>query len=223
MIIEENEIYLETENQLLIFNATEKTNLQLSSVTNITSTRYDYLRDMIKVDNYLYLINGSNLFIYDISITSLPIKLKDISIAKNPRFIIRKENFLFINSYSKNQISVYNITQKDNPTIFTNYYFGGYSNDVKIQDNIAYLANSEDGLRVIDVSAPTKPKEIAHLRTNKSLYYLLIANKILYALTEDSLQIIDVTSPYSPTLISEFYSNQTRSSFREMVIVDNYA
>jgi len=84
---------------------------------------------------------------------------------------------------------------------------------VFVQNDIAYIANGEDGLRIIDVSDVSNPKEIGSFAL-KNAVSVIVVDEIAYVIEEgqiednralkDQLKLIDVKNPLTPRLIGEY-------------------
>jgi hypothetical protein len=89
----------------------------------------------------------------------------------------------------------------------------GLSVNVRVQDGVAYLARYKDGLRVIDVSNPSAPKELGAsptTRTDELYNDVKIADGpggrryVLMASNRRGVVVIDVTAPASPVEVTTF-------------------
>lgn len=67
---------------------------------------------------------------------------------------------------------------------------------------LAFVAVSSAGLRIIDVSNPTAPAQIGALDTPNSAYDLEVRDGIVYLADYGSVRAIDVSNPRRPSLIS---------------------
>lgn len=82
-----------------------------------------------------------------------------------------------------------------------------------VQDDIAYIANGEDGLRILDVSDLSNPSEIGSFDL-KMAVSVIVVEGVAYVVEEgqlednralrDQLKIIDVSIPGAPRLLGEF-------------------
>jgi hypothetical protein len=85
--------------------------------------------------------------------------------------------------------------------------------DVFVQNNTAYIANGEDGLRILDVSNVSNPREIGSFDL-KNAVSVIVVDEIAYVIEEgqlednralqDQLKLIDVSNPAIPRLMGEF-------------------
>jgi|GEM_PF-2993843 len=101
--------------------------------------------------------------------------------------------------------------------------FWGYSSDVEIVGNYAYVATGTGGLRILDITDPTNPIELSYFYTGLKLWNIVVDNNLVYGASEGALTIFDVTNPAQPTLISttEFsiHSNTRVKKNGDMLIV----
>ncbi|MBD3312656.1 hypothetical protein GF352_04360 [archaeon] len=101
---------------------------------------------------------------------------------------------------------------------------GGEANNVFVSGDYAYVAASDDGLRVVDVSDPFNPVQASH----EVLYYVDVAVGVFvsdgYAYVangDDGLRVIDVSDPEN-AFVTNGYLN-TGGFAIDVSIVDNYA
>ncbi|MCK5158891.1 MAG: hypothetical protein KAR08_07025, partial [Candidatus Heimdallarchaeota archaeon] len=89
---------------------------------------------------------------------------------------------------------------------FDNNY-GGTAINVVVDDNIAYLADDEEGLLILDVTDPTNPVFLSQYSDGSGFAWdLWIENDLLYLADHlDGLEIIDVSNPTNPIKIGEFH------------------
>ncbi|MCK4543972.1 T9SS type A sorting domain-containing protein, partial [candidate division WOR-3 bacterium] len=74
-----------------------------------------------------------------------------------------------------------------------------------VKDTVAYVADYNDGLRLINVSNPTSPTEIGFYDTGDEAWGVYVKDTIAYVADGgDGLRLINVANPTSPTEIG-FY------------------
>ena len=72
----------------------------------------------------------------------------------------------------------------------------GSARDVYISGNYAYVADWDDGLRVIDVSAPNSPKEVGFCDTPGEANGIFVSGSHAYvADRNEGLRVIDISNP----------------------------
>ena len=68
--------------------------------------------------------------------------------------------------------------------------------EVAIDGDMVYVANGRDGLMVVDVSNPRKPKIVSNLKTEGQAIWLTIKGSRLYlADMASGFQVIDISDP----------------------------
>ena len=190
-------------NNLQIIDVNDPYNPQLISECIIPEARsFDVAVD----DNYAYLIGREEMCfsVIDVSDPFTPYLIEGfdypgIRICNNDNnvFICRDIN----NSTTYNGVGFLNI---ENPTVLTieSEYRTGYAEKMICVDNIAYVANSYSGLKIIDISNPSNPTSISNFATICSATDVIVESNIAYVAVADScLQIIDVSDPSQPFLL----------------------
>ncbi|MHB1034193.1 MAG: Ig-like domain-containing protein [Pirellulales bacterium] len=82
---------------------------------------------------------------------------------------------------------------------------GGIANDVVLSGTLAYVADGNAGLAIIDVTNPTAPIQLGALDTGGSAYGVAVSDLLVYVADGDAgLAIVDVSNPASPVLLGRF-------------------
>lgn len=102
--------------------------------------------------------------------------------------------------YSASGVNGLYITRLDS-TATGSFDTPGTAKSIVVNGNYAYVADYEDGLRVIDVGS--NPHEVGYLDTDGHAEDVFVENNIAYlADGESGLKIIDVSDPLNPHLLS---------------------
>ncbi len=97
----------------------------------------------------------------------------------------------------------------------------GTANDIQIWNNLAYVADGEDGLRIIDIADLDNLNEIGALDTEGNACAVEVIGHYVYIANGDSgLCVIDVSDPEHPGLAGEF---DTPGMANHVQISANYA
>lgn len=146
-------------------------------------------------DDHLY----GGFGIVNVSNPSNPIYLKAVNLGESVFSIFGEGNFLYL-STDLTPLHVFNIQDPEEPiiigTLYTGKWFDGYGLFVK--DNLAYIAREANGLMVIDVNNPGKPKLLVEYRDYYAgLSYDVVAfgEYIFLADGWDGLEILVLNSP----------------------------
>ncbi len=180
----------------------------------LVQNNYYYLRDMILVDDTVYILNSTTLITFDVS-NSSEISLVDIDeVQPFLNDFVFKDDYLYITNHYYNELIIYDTLTQTNPQQNSIFYFGGFSHDVCVNNEIAYVANGENGTRILDVSNVANPKLIGSYADGDSIDFVEISGSILYAVSIGvCLKLIDVSNPNNPILLSEYRSKEWRASY----------
>lgn len=84
---------------------------------------------------------------------------------------------------------------------------GGFAKDVALAGDVAYVASWRDGVRVLDLSDPRAPVEIAQAATTGPCYRVVVDNDHLYATfvgaSYVTTAIFDVSDPSQPLQVAQ--------------------
>jgi hypothetical protein len=89
---------------------------------------------------------------------------------------------------------------------FTSGGDGGNNNNPQVGDTVAYVTDWSNGVRVIDVSDPAAPVEVASVSTSHNTMDVVIQGDLAYvadweALAPGAMVIIDVSDPANPSTV----------------------
>jgi hypothetical protein len=102
-----------------------------------------------------------------------------------------------------------------------NYNTPNQAVNVEVVGNLAYVADMQSGLRIIDISDPENPDEIGHYDTPGWVEYVYIAGHYAYLADYTSgLRILDISDPENPESVGTF---DTRSAAHAVNVIGNYA
>lgn len=98
-----------------------------------------------------------------------------------------------------------------NPTLLGKYDTSGYSRDVVIVGNYAYVADASSGLQILNISDPYSPSLVGSYDTPGDSWALQVVGNYAYVADgSGGLQIINISNPNSPTLIQAVSVNDAR-------------
>jgi hypothetical protein len=85
------------------------------------------------------------------------------------------------------------------------YDTSGYAWDVVVSGTLAYVADRDQGLQVIDVSLPTSPVLQGNLDTDGYAYGVAVKDDYAYVADgSEGLQVIDISVPATPTAVGSY-------------------
>ncbi len=120
-----------------------------------------------------------------------------------------------------NVLVLLDITNKTNPFKIRNLSLPSSVSGIAVSGDYAYLANENDGLRIVDVSNPMAPVVTGYYETKGSAMGIAISGTTAYL--ADGLmgvRVIDVSSPSDPTEIGYY---KTSSVSAGVAVSDHYA
>jgi hypothetical protein len=116
-------------------------------------------------------------------------------------------------------LSVIDVTDPSNPQRVAVYDTPNYTRGVYAHGDYAYLADSDGGLRIVDVSA-TPPQEVGHIKTpDRALDVLVYGNYAYVAAAESGLRVIDISNPRNPVEVGYY---DTPGSASNIHIADSH-
>jgi hypothetical protein len=110
-------------------------------------------------------------------------------------------------SHESGGFSLYNVAIPSDPVWLGNYdtpdTLSGRSNGIATRGNYVYMACMSDGLRIMDVSDPSNPKEAGACDYKRQGGGLVVSGKYAYGVDGDRLSIFDISSPRSPYRVAD--------------------
>jgi len=95
-----------------------------------------------------------------------------------------------------------------------NYHTTGPTLDIVVENNIAYLANGENGLTILDISNPGKINWLGSHQQLGNAHSLQLTNEQLWVLNAaGQYLLVDISNPAMPSIISAFRPSHATSSF----------
>lgn len=83
-----------------------------------------------------------------------------------------------------------------------------FINQIKVIDSLAYLADGNGGLQIIDVSSPSTPQFKGSYSSDGSIEDVEVSNGYAYLIekmpTGNSLRILDISDPAAPYLVGDY-------------------
>lgn len=155
------------------------------------------VHDLELLGDYAYLLSGSEIKIMNVS---NPLNLQLMGSCNTyyggSRLSLANGYAIVAEYYGVSSICVLN----QSAPYLVGYYskYGGIV-DVKVQNNIAYVINYNQGLIVLDVSNPEEPLELATIDIDGLMFNTALSGDYLYVANLDyGLNIFDVSVPENP-------------------------
>ena len=158
------------------------------------------IRTVYIVEDYAYVIGDSYLYIMDVS---HPEDIKTISSfywSHGMQEIHVSDGYAYITDIYFGGVWIMDVRKPDEPNIVT-HFVGDITHsvwDVHVKDRHAYIACSSNGLYVLDVSMPEKPKEASSFDTGYFYRNLVVLDDYAYVIGAFDLYVFDVSIPEHP-------------------------
>jgi|GEM_PF-6629043 len=113
------------------------------------------------------------------------------------------------------------VADEVNITLVSTFETDGHASDVELKDEYAYIADSGNGLVVVDVSNSSLPVLAGRCDVNGSADNIAVEGDYAYVTDENKgLRIIDVSHPSLPVLVGNY---DTGGTARGLVVSQNHA
>ncbi len=194
-----------TEYSLQILDITQTNQIQHTSTISSTN----YITPIKIIGQYAYVINYSNsaLLIYNISDPHEPLLVHSMGILLEGAAIRRMEvveNRAYL--LSMHTLYVLDIADVSNPSILGQLPQYDYNMvDLRMSDNIAYVATDDGGINLYDISNPTSISALGRFTNpveNSALRFFEMSGEIAYlAAKNNGVQVVNLQDPANPVLV----------------------
>jgi hypothetical protein len=101
---------------------------------------------------------------------------------------------------------ILDVTDSTAPTLTVQHPVSLSAQTLDVDGNYAYIAASENGLRVVDVSNPQAPLNVGELVFPSAVGHVAVANGFAYVADQfaNNVYIVDVSNPVTPTLMATY-------------------
>ncbi|MCK4249879.1 T9SS type A sorting domain-containing protein [candidate division WOR-3 bacterium] len=152
---------------------------------------------------YAYLLCPHKLYAIDISVPNNPVIRdsctitglgKDLFCPYPWQYLYVAENYYGLRIYDRYYMS--EVGYYDTP---------GTANGVFVTNDLAYVADGDAGLRIVDVTDPTNPQEIGFCDTPDTADKIVVSGSYAYIADGDSgFCVIDISDPANPYEITRY-------------------
>lgn len=167
----------------------------------------------------LFLGSGGGIYVLDISDPANPIRISQIPTPGRVEDIVYQDNFLYIADYSEG-LRIISVADAINP-YETGSVYAIRASAVAVDGAYAYLADQRI-IRVVSVSDPTNPEEVAQINLGMTCYGLETQGSYLYQATTGGLVILSIADPQNPFQVGRF-DPPTAGSAMDVAVRGDYA
>ena len=204
-----------------------------SIIGSINSALIGNVIDVFIDGDYAYVTNeDEGLKVVNITDPTSPFIIGSYDTDDIAQSVYVDGDYAFIADYAgdpfiEENVLILDVSDPTNPTHLGNCSSieaaGDYAWDIISTGDIAYLANGDGGLNVIDVSTPSSPEIIERRNTPGISYDLDVDGDYLYLADDDNgLVVLDITNPSSIPIPIATY-NTGMSSAVSVTIEGNFA
>ncbi|HET9174671.1 MAG TPA: hypothetical protein VFN56_05355 [Candidatus Saccharimonadales bacterium] len=179
-----------------------------SSAVNSYSTSSGHNISQAIVGNFLYILNGSCLLIFNITNSSSPILVNQcFALPSNSQSIFAQSGYLYL--AANNGIYVYNVANPSQPSLLgeANSQSGVSQNDfITVQGRYAYVGNNgynNINATVYDISNPSNPYIFSSINTGSgsAVVNIITYGQYLFILNAGgTAELANISNPSSPVV-----------------------
>lgn len=223
--------FLHQENKsYLFFNDDMMSDLEIWDVSNPLSPQHK--KTINSVDrysvkgNYVYIIYGTDLKIFNIEDPTNPQQVGTCSISSYAYHIYVAGNYLFLaeeTDWTQDtwQIQIIDISNPTAPVVSGSCPFSGDPKELTVTGGTALAAERERGLYIFDVSKPTSPRFLKNYDFSWSPFDIVVEGSRAYVVdNHKELYIFDISAPSSPVILGKYLCPETIAAIS---LIGNYA
>jgi hypothetical protein len=192
--------------------------MQIVDASNLASPK---LRSVFPGDiSRRVSLQGQTAYFTDVS---TGFKILDVSNASDPRLLGQvtddpkpwglfvSDDFAYVTDWAvPGHFSIIDIRSPTNPLRVSTTDVGFSALDISVQGDFAYVATVIDGLKILDISHPEAPQEIARFNPHDNTQSVVVRGNLAYVVSDfrdifsdfAGLRIVDVSDPANPREIS---------------------
>lgn len=174
-----------------------------------------YSKGIFVADEFAYVANGTEgLLILDISDPEIPQKTGELNLEERADDLFVQDGLAYV--LCEDVLRIVDVGDPEDPTELGAYEFEQWSlHDIHVSGSFAYVADSQYGLKVLDVSDPANIREEGICEIEGSVEHVFVSGEYAYVTNrmerwfyrddDDvdymvSLAVIDITDPAHPRI-----------------------
>lgn len=160
-----------------------------------------YTEVVVTADTFAFTgIQGGGVEVYSIADPSNIFLLGETGDTSRIGRLFVDRPYVYAAVYNSNFFQVVDVSDPRNPVIVGKIDSLGYGHDVAVRSGLAYVSVGEY-LRIIDVSAPAQPTQVAKLKLPSSAFGLDLSGDYCYVADwYGGIQVVDVSDPTNPVV-----------------------
>jgi len=166
----------------------------------------DYAGDVSVDGDYVYVVGdspASEIYVIDFSNPLNPQLINTTNYPCSVNNLISQGNYLYITIYQKETACIYNISNPIRPDFTSEIGNPGRVRDAEKYGDYLFTAGYSQGLRIVDVSVPSQPREAASYDECDDISGIEIIGNYAYTIG-DVIRIFDISDTLDPVLAGTF-------------------
>lgn len=197
-----------------------------------------FTADVEVADNFAYIVNWPieqdeatrGLWVIDVSnpyqpkILSQYVGIVRFSQTRAPNVLAKSGDLIFMTQMPTTEndstLEIIDIADPEQPRHVGVFVNNNSPLDIAVQDSFAYLATSDQGLKIIDWRKPSSPIEITTLLG--SALGIALSNDFAYVDRADTFFVVNISNPYFPFVIGKFGRNYGSFDSIDLAFSENF-
>ncbi len=178
---------------------------------------------LAKNGDYLYMAaREEGIYVFDVSVPSSPSQVYTVPMPDKASFLLIHQGVLYVSA--GNYFVILDISDPANPQITGQVQGTSPNQNLIIDNNLAYIAAYNKGLRIIDISNPSSPVIKNETYTAYSIRGIFKLGDYIYTGGGASgLLVYDVSNPEQPTWVAKIsLPDEDGESLYSMVYRENF-
>jgi hypothetical protein len=148
------------------------------------------IRDFVVEYPYIYALNDFGFITVDISNQSFPLSIATNYQISEATQLVKSGSNVYI--AAGKELIVISIDQIDKPTLVSQTAFFNQIQSIEVKDNRLFLALGQGGVKIIDISNPSRPRDIHTFYPPGSALDIALENEYIYvAMGKDGWSIYE--------------------------------
>lgn len=136
------------------------------------------IRDFLAEYPYLYALNDFGAVIVDVSEQDFPLSAATNYMISNAEKLVKDREYLFV--AAGKELLVLSVRDIKKPSLVAQMRMPGEIQDLAIKDQRLYLALGQGGVRIIDISVPTRMQDLNQFYPPFAVYSVALENDFIY-------------------------------------------
>jgi len=169
--------------------------------------------------NYAYLAGGSSFMFVNIADPTQPVEIEILRPSEpNQCYDVTKEGSYAYFSCGTDGLWIFDVSDPEQPE--RAWIISGFITGAAVTDSYVYVADYDEGLRIVDFSNPAHPSEVGFYDIAGYPHRIVAVGNYAYVIVNGGFWIIDVLDPAQPSKVGYY---DITGYPKEVTVVGNYA